>query len=123
MVCQVGVELLEEAQIEPLDEGDRGVGESPIRVHGGPDAMHRCFCPVIVAAGCRPEVIAKESELYVVEVPAIVHGRSQQTLGTDHVEEQADDLLAWTGRSRRVPPRRLEVIDDGNAVPDHRSVR
>ncbi|MCP4755265.1 MAG: hypothetical protein GY866_30750 [Proteobacteria bacterium] len=54
-----------------------------------------------------------------LEIPTIVHGRTEQSLGTDNVEQQRDDFLVRRIRQHRSCPRLVfEMLDDHGAVLD-----
>ena len=45
-----------------------------------------------------PEMVSQESKILGLEVPAVVHRRTQQSLCTNNIEQPADNALFWCYR-------------------------
>ena len=64
-------------------------------------------------------MIAHEGKVVLREVPAIVHGRPQEAVGTDHIKQCTDHLLTRTRGLTGSPSGGLKVFNDGSAVANH----
>jgi len=70
-----------------------------------------------------PEVKQEKVVILFGKAPPVMHGRAQEPLHTDHVQQCAHDSLSWSRRRCRVAHARLEVLADLRAVSNDDTVR
>ena len=64
-------------------------------------------------------MIANKCEVVVWKVPAVMHGRPQEAVGTDYIKQGADHSLARTRGLTGSPIRRLKVLNDGSPIANY----
>ena len=60
----------------------------------------------------------EEGEVRLRKIPSIVHRRTKQAIRTNHVKQTAQETLPRSRGIRGIGVARLEVLNNGSAVPD-----
>ena len=66
---------------------------------------------------------SQELKILLREIPSVMHSGTKQALCADDIEQPVDDSLSGALGGKSMITLILEVINDGNAIPDHFTIR